>query len=117
MLLPGKVVQIPPLASWKEYCSMQGHCSADCRNLFASSSVPAIKGYESAFNVFTLAGTDLAANGVISRKSSNFKKSCLPGEIKPPKWNLSLALKGAIHPPYELLKSLHKHLTGKIVFI
>ena len=35
MPLTGKVVQIPPLVSWMEYFSMQGHCSAH-------SSVPLV---------------------------------------------------------------------------
>ena len=56
--------------------------------------MPVIKGYSAAFNhVFAFAGMYLAADGVISRLFSRFKKTFLPREIKPPEWNLSVVLK------------------------
>ena len=36
-LLPGKVVQLPPLVSWKEFHSMQDHCSTDNRVVLVSA--------------------------------------------------------------------------------
>ena len=63
-----EVVKILPLVLWKEYCSMQGHCTA-CSRVFSVSAkgvevtVPAVNDYRAALNyVFTFAGTDLAAN-------------------------------------------------------
>ena len=68
-------------------------------------SVPAIKGYRAALNhVFTLAGTNLIANKVISRKFYSFKKSCLPKKITPTEWNLSLVLKSLTCLSYELME-------------
>ena len=85
----GKVVQSPPLVLRTEYCSIQGHCSADSRILSVSATVvkavvPAIKGYRSTLNhVLTQAGMDLAAYRVISSLFNIFEKSGLPKEIKP----------------------------------
>ena len=78
MSLSGKVVKIPPLVSWKECCSMQDHCTTDSSVLYLCKklrlSVPAIRviGQPS-----VMSGTDLAANRVISRMFSSFKRNYL----------------------------------------
>ena len=58
------------------------------------------------------------ANRVIRRILSSFEKSCLPREIKPPEWNLSLVLKCLTCHPYEPMKlSSDKHLICKTFFL
>ena len=76
-------------------------------------SIPAIKGHRSALNlVFSLADMDMATNRVISKMISSFEKSCLPGEVHPLDWNLSLVLQSLTCCPCKPMKlSLDKHLT------
>ena len=78
-----------------------------------------MKGYRSARkHVFSLASMDLAANRVISRMISSFKKSCSHREVQPPGWNLSLALQSLTHPPHAPMKlSLDKHVARKTCFL
>ena len=123
-IVPGKVVEIPPLVSWMGYLSMLGHCPAD-NGIFpvsageAKAVVPGDKAYRATLNqVFSLAGIDLAANQIISHMFCSFERSCPPQEIKPPDCNLSLVLRSLTHPPYDPLKlSSNKHLTWKMCFL
>ena len=108
MSLPGKVAQIPPLVAWKEYISMQDHCSADSRFIFLNLwrmptlSVPTVKGCHSTLNcVLSLAGTGLSTNRIISRMFISFIKICPPREVKPVEWILFIVLKILTHPPFE----------------
>ena len=65
-----------------------------------------------------MAGTNLVANKIISRKFSSFEKTCPPREVKPPEWNLSLALWSLARPPCELLKlSSDEYLTWRMCFL
>ena len=77
-----------------------------CRKL--KLYIPAVKGYRATVNhVLSMAGTDLATS-----------KTCLPREVNPPKWNLSMVRGSLPRPPYELLKlSLDKHQTCKTCFL
>ena len=67
MLLPGEVVQIPSLAQWKEYCSMQENFQQLAEFFLYLKRelkliVLVIKGYRSACNnVFILSGMDIAS--------------------------------------------------------
>ena len=66
------------------------------------------------YDVFSLAGTDLAAIRVSNRLFSRLEKIYSPGEIKPPEWNLSLVPRSLTHTPYDPVKlSLDKCLTLK----
>ena len=78
----------------------------------------AIKGNAAALNhIFTLAGTNLTADRVISRVFSSFERNCLIREIKPPKWNLAPVPKSFTCSLNKLLKlSFDKHLTWKHAF-
>ena len=82
-------------------------------------SVPAVKGYWVALNhVFSLTGTDLASNLVVSGMFCSFEKSCLALEVRPPDWNLSLGFWCLSWPPFEPLKlASDKHLTWKTSFL
>ena len=82
-------------------------------------SVPAVKGYWAALNqVFSLTGMDLAASSVVSQMFHSFKTLCLPREIRPPDWNLSLILRCLSRSPFEPLKlASDKHLTWKTYFL
>ena len=65
----------------------------------------------------TLIGIDITADRVVNMMFCSFKKSCLPREVKPLEWNLSLALKNLTCPLYELIKLVSdKHLTGGNLF-
>ena len=77
--------------------------------------VPAVKSYRGALNhVFAPAGTNLAANRISCRVFSSFERNCLPGEIKPSEWNLSLVLRSLTCQPQEPLKlSSYKDLNWK----
>ena len=67
---------------------------------------------------FSLTGMDLAAHEIFSRMFSSFKKSCLPRELKPQEWNLSLVFRSLTWPLYKSLKfSLAKHLTWEMCFL
>ena len=48
----------------------------------------------------------------------SFERSCLPQEIRPPDWNLSLVLQCLCRPTFEPLKlASDKHLTWKMSFL
>ena len=95
------MVKIPPLMPCKEFCSMQGHSSADNNSLSVSVlgaeacfAFPPVKDYRSALShVFSLADTDLAASRISRRMLSSFEKSYPHKEIKLPYWYLCLVLK------------------------
>ena len=54
---------------------------------------------------------------MLSRMFRSFERSCLPQEIQPPDWNLSLVLRCLSRPPLEPLKlASDKHLTWKTSF-
>ena len=56
-------------------------------------TISSVKAYRSTLNhSFTLDGTHLASNSIISRKFCSFEKSCPPKEIKPLERNPPLVL-------------------------
>ena len=81
--------------------------------------VPKVKGCRAALNhVLSLTEMDLAASTVVSRMFRSFEMLCLPQEMRPPDWNLSLVLRCLSKPPFESLKlASDKHLTWKTSFL
>ena len=67
--------------------------------------------------VFTLTGTDLASNRVVSGMFSSSENTSPPRQIKLAEWNLSMVLRSFTSPLYEPMKlSSDKHSIWKTCF-
>ena len=68
--------------------------------------------------LFALKGMDLATSCELSMLMRSFAKACSSQEIRPPEWNVTLALRSLTEVPYEpLLQVSLRHVTLKIVFL
>ena len=82
-------------------------------------SVSAVKGYCSALNsVLALKGRDLAASREITTLLRSFSRSVNPVELRPPAWDVSLALQSLTGAPYEPLRTCEERfLAQKTLFL
>ena len=62
-------------------------------------------------HIFFLVDENLCKNRLINMFFRSFERSCLPYEIRPPTWNVAIAISSFALPPYEPLKlSCGRHL-------
>ena len=82
-------------------------------------SISAVKGYSSALNsVLALKGRDLASSREITMLLRSFSRSVDPVELRPPAWDVSLALQSLTGALYEPLRTCEEHfLAQKTLFL
>ena len=82
-------------------------------------SLSALKGYRSAINlVLTLNGTDLSDSRELYMLFRSFAKSCVTAGLRPPAWDVALALSSLTTAPFEPLKDAEKRLLAhKTLFL
>ena len=82
-------------------------------------SVSAVKGYSSALNsVLALKGRDLASSREITMLLCSFSRSVDPVELRPPAWDVALALQSLTGAPYEPLWTCdERFLAQKMLFL
>ena len=81
-------------------------------------SVSAVKGYCSALNsVLALNGRDLASSREITMLLRSFSRSVDPVELRPPAWDVSLALQSLTGAPYEPLRTCEEHFLAQKIFL
>ena len=82
-------------------------------------SISAVKGYGSALNsVLALKGRDLSSSREITMLLRSFSRSVNPVELRPPAWDISLALQSLTGAPYEPLRTCEERfLAQKMLFL
>ena len=78
-------------------------------NVAAESRAEGVKGYRSTINsVLALKGVDLSTSRELSMLFRSFSKSCSLIDLRPPAWDVPLALQSLTNPPYEPLKTVEE---------